>query len=44
MRALVASGTTVLLTTQYLDETDQLVDTIAVVDAGQVICVGRQTN
>ena len=33
MRALVAGGTTVLLTTQYLDEADQLADPICLLDA-----------
>jgi ABC-2 type transport system ATP-binding protein len=37
VRALVAGGTTVLLTTQYLDEADQLADRIAVIDRGKVI-------
>jgi ABC-2 type transport system ATP-binding protein len=37
VRALVASGTTVLLTTQYLEEADQLADRIAVIDAGRVV-------
>lgn len=40
VRALVASGTTVLLTTQYLDEADQLADEIAVIDTGRVIASG----
>jgi ABC-2 type transport system ATP-binding protein len=40
VRALVASGTTVLLTTQYLDEADQLADRIAVIDHGKVIAEG----
>jgi ABC-2 type transport system ATP-binding protein len=40
VRALVARGTTVLLTTQYLDEADQLADTISVVDHGRVIADG----
>ena len=40
VRALVAQGTTVLLTTQYLDEADQLADRIAVIDAGRVIAEG----
>jgi ABC-2 type transport system ATP-binding protein len=40
IRALVADGTTVLLTTQYLDEADHLADDIAVVDHGQVIATG----
>ncbi len=37
---LVAGGTTVLLTTQYLEEADQLADQIVVIDAGQVIASG----
>jgi ABC-2 type transport system ATP-binding protein len=37
---LVADGTTVLLTTQYLDETDRLADRIAVIDRGRVIADG----
>ncbi|MGH3082989.1 MAG: ATP-binding cassette domain-containing protein [Gaiellaceae bacterium] len=40
VRALVAGGTTVLLTTQYLDEADQLADRIAVIDEGTVIAEG----
>ncbi|QYG95155.1 ATP-binding cassette domain-containing protein [Iamia sp. SCSIO 61187] len=40
IRALVAGGTTVLLTTQYLDEADQLADRIAVIDRGRVIAEG----
>jgi ABC-2 type transport system ATP-binding protein len=40
MEALVASGTTVLLTTQYLDEADRLADRIAVIDRGLVIAEG----
>jgi ABC-2 type transport system ATP-binding protein len=38
--ALVSDGTTVLLTTQYLEEADQLADQIAVVDRGRVIAKG----
>src|SRR5213079_2585287 len=37
---LVAEGTTVLLTTQYLDEADRLADTIAVIDHGRLIAQG----
>ncbi len=37
---LVAGGTTVLLTTQYLEEADQLADRIVVIDTGQVIASG----
>ncbi|TCO53033.1 ATP-binding cassette domain-containing protein [Actinocrispum wychmicini] len=40
LRTLVADGTTVLLTTQYLDEADQLADQIAVIDSGRVIAEG----
>ncbi|RSO48030.1 daunorubicin/doxorubicin resistance ABC transporter ATP-binding protein DrrA [Streptomyces sp. WAC 06725] len=37
VRNLVAGGTTVLLTTQYLDEADQLADRIAVIDHGRTV-------
>ncbi len=37
---LVKSGSTVLLTTQYLDEADQLADRIAVIDKGKVVAEG----
>jgi ABC-2 type transport system ATP-binding protein len=37
VRSLVAGGTTVLLTTQYLDEADKLADRIAVIDRGRTI-------
>ncbi|MEN3609334.1 ATP-binding cassette domain-containing protein [Plantactinospora sp. ZYX-F-223] len=40
VRALVGAGTTVLLTTQYLDEADQLADRISVVDAGRIVADG----
>ena len=40
VRELAAGGTTVLLTTQYMDEADQLAQHIAVVNAGQVIAAG----
>ncbi|QBD74754.1 ATP-binding cassette domain-containing protein [Ktedonosporobacter rubrisoli] len=40
IRSLVAAGTTVLLTTQYLDEADQLANTISVIDSGRVIAEG----
>ena len=40
VRELVADGTTLLLTTQYLDEADQLADRIAVIDGGKVIAEG----
>jgi ABC-2 type transport system ATP-binding protein len=36
----VASGSTILLTTQYLDEADQLADRIAVIDRGVVVAEG----
>jgi ABC-2 type transport system ATP-binding protein len=38
--SLVAQGTTVLLTTQYLEEADQLADSISVIDQGRVIAEG----
>jgi ABC-2 type transport system ATP-binding protein len=40
IEARVAAGTTVLLTTQYLDEADRLADRIAVIDHGRVIAHG----
>jgi ABC-2 type transport system ATP-binding protein len=40
VRALVADGATVLLTTQYLDEADQLADRIAVIDHGRLVAEG----
>jgi ABC-2 type transport system ATP-binding protein len=40
VRELVRDGTTVLLTTQYLDEADELADRIAVIDHGRVIAEG----
>ncbi|MFD6663911.1 ATP-binding cassette domain-containing protein [Micromonospora chalcea] len=40
VRDLVRGGTTVLLTTQYLDEADQLADRVCVLDAGRVIAEG----
>jgi ABC-2 type transport system ATP-binding protein len=40
IEARVAAGTTVLLTTQYLDEADRLADHIAVIDQGRVIAEG----
>jgi ABC-2 type transport system ATP-binding protein len=44
VRALTATGTTVLLTTQHLDEADQLADSIAVVDHGRVIAEGTSAG
>ncbi|MGW5114812.1 ATP-binding cassette domain-containing protein [Streptomyces noursei] len=40
VRALVAGGTTVFLTTQYLEEADQLADRIAVLDGGRIVAEG----
>jgi ABC-2 type transport system ATP-binding protein len=40
VRSMVGQGATVLLTTQYLDEADQLADRIAVIDHGKVIAEG----
>jgi ABC-2 type transport system ATP-binding protein len=44
IRKLVATGSTVLLTTQYLEEADQLADRIAVIDRGQVIAEGTSSE
>ena len=44
IRALVDDGTTVLLTTQYLEEADQLAERIAVVDGGKVIANDTPAN
>lgn len=40
IESLVAGGTTVLLTTQYLDEADRLADSISIIDNGRVIAEG----
>ena len=40
IRQLAAQGTTILLTTQYLDEADELADNIIVIDRGRVIAEG----
>ena len=44
IRELVATGTTVLLTTQYLEEADQLADEIVVIDHGRVIAQGTAAD
>src|SRR5579859_6835697 len=44
IRSLVADGTTLLLTTQYLDEADELADEIVVIDRGQVIAAGTSEH
>lgn len=44
VRALAAGGTTVVLTTQYLEEADQLADRIAVIDRGRVIPEGTSAE
>lgn len=43
IRQLVAAGSTVLLTTQYLEEADQLADHIALIDHGQLVASGTPT-
>ncbi len=44
LRGLVNDGTTLLLTTQYLEEADQLADDIIVIDRGKVIAAGTPTQ
>jgi ABC-2 type transport system ATP-binding protein len=44
VRTLAGSGVTVLLTTQYLEEADQLADRIAVLDHGRVVAEGTATE
>lgn len=44
IRALVGGGTTVLLTTQYLEEADQLADRIAVINQGKIIAEGTSSE
>jgi ABC-2 type transport system ATP-binding protein len=44
IRSLVADGTTLLLTTQYLDEADELADRIVVVDRGRAIASGTSAE
>ena len=44
IRDLVADGTTLLLTTQYLDEADELADAISVIDHGRVIAHGTPAS
>ncbi|MFD5224550.1 ATP-binding cassette domain-containing protein [Microbacterium sp. NPDC058342] len=44
IRDVAASGTTVFLTTQYLEEADQLADRIAVLDAGRITAIGTASE
>ncbi len=44
LRGLVKDGTTLLLTTQYLEEADQLADDIIVIDKGRIIAQGTPTQ
>ncbi len=44
VREIVAEGTTILLTTQYLEEADQLADTVGVLDGGRVVAEGAPTE
>ena len=44
IKRLLASGTTILLTTQYLEEADQLADQIVVIDGGKVIAAGTSAE
>ena len=41
IRGLVADGVTIFLTTQYLDEADELADRVAVLDHGRIVAEGR---
>ncbi len=44
VRQIAAAGATVLLTTQYLEEADQLADQIAVIDHGRIVADGTSTQ
>jgi len=44
VRQIAAAGTTVLLTTQYLEEADQLAEQIAVIDHGQIVAQGTSAQ
>jgi ABC-2 type transport system ATP-binding protein len=44
IRELVSGGSTLLLTTQYLEEADELADEIVVIDHGQVIAAGTPSE
>jgi ABC-2 type transport system ATP-binding protein len=44
IRELAAAGTTVLLTTQYMDEADQLADDLVIIDAGRAVASGSPDN
>ncbi|MEO6999435.1 MAG: ATP-binding cassette domain-containing protein [Terracoccus sp.] len=44
VRSLVADGVSVLLTTQYLEEADQLADTVAVLDGGRIVAHGTSAE
>jgi ABC-2 type transport system ATP-binding protein len=44
IRSLADAGTTVFLTTQYLEEADQLADRIAVLDGGRAVAVGTAST
>ncbi|MFF2494257.1 ATP-binding cassette domain-containing protein [Agromyces sp. NPDC058064] len=44
VREIAAAGTTVLLTTQYLDEADQLADRVSVMDHGRVVAEGTPAD
>ncbi|MDM8084380.1 ATP-binding cassette domain-containing protein [Cellulomonas cellasea] len=44
VRALAAAGTTILLTTQYLEEADRLADRVAVLDGGRIVAEGTSVE
>ncbi len=44
IRRLNSEGTTVLLTTQYMEEADQLAERISIIDQGKIVCEGRPSE
>src|ERR1700755_271690 len=44
VRTLNEDGTTVFLTTQYLEEADQLADNVGIIDSGKIVAEGRQES
>ena len=44
VRSINSSGTTIFLTTQYLEEADELCERLAIIDAGVIVTKGRQRH